>query len=298
MSDAPKSFTTQFSRIGVFLLLVFSITLLVVSVANAIHYDSILTLSNGDDSQIGVRRGSLIWFYWLNVILAIVSSFATIYFFYRLFFKSNINESKAATYLSNKLGAESVGVDRYLLEKNCKELGIEGNSFEGDCQEYGTLNDDKKVDFYLEKSFNIEDKLIKYGVKKNFCPDINGSKCNKRINNLRDEVKYYNDDKLTNINNDYKKAKSDLLNIDIEPPVVVDRYQHNADKYQRNAKECNDKYTKIKDAGFKQLKDGNITVNDYVNNAEKVTDNFKNNDICGAIVCKNPLVTDKPGYCV
>jgi hypothetical protein len=184
----PKTFTTQFSKLGVFLLFVFSITLVVVSVANAIHYDSILNLSNGDDTQIGVRRGSLIWFYWLNVILAIVSSFATIYFFYRLFFKSNITESTGVEFLSNKLGSEAKGVDVYLLEKNCKELGIEGNAFKGDCQEYGTLDNDKKVDFYLEKSFNVDD-AYKNRIKKNLCKNKSGSACNKTLNNSKNEVK-------------------------------------------------------------------------------------------------------------
>lgn len=181
MDDAPKSFTTQFSKLGVFLLLIFSIILIVVSVINVIHYDSILNLSNGDDTQIGVGRGSLIWYYWLNVILAIVSSFATIYFFYRLFFKSNITESKGVEFLSNKLGSEAKGIDTYLLEKNCKDLKIEGNAYEGDCATYGTLPDDKKVDFYLQNVRNIDAGKIA-NIKKNLCNKKSGSSCNKFLN--------------------------------------------------------------------------------------------------------------------
>jgi hypothetical protein len=208
-TSQPKTFTTQFSKLGVFLLFVFSITLVVVSVANAIHYDSILNLSNGDDTQIGVGRGSLIWFYWLNVILAIVSSFATIYFFYRLFFKSNITESKGIEFLSNKLGSEAKGVDVYLLEKNCKELGIEGNAFKGDCQKYGTLNNDKKVDFYLEKSFGIDEDIIK-DVKDNFCKNKSGSTCNKILNNFG-SIEMVNS--LSNIDNDKKKEILENISI-------------------------------------------------------------------------------------
>jgi hypothetical protein len=178
MADAPKSFTTQFSRIGVFLLLVFSIALVVVSVINALHYDSILDKSNGDDTQIGVGRGSLIWFYWLNVLLAIFGSFATIYFFYRLFFKGKFTESKVVTYLSGKLGAENKGIDKYLLENNCKELNIKGE----DCQEYGTLNDSEKVDFYLEKIGGIDsEKFVK--IKEKLCSKKLGSSCNKYLKN-------------------------------------------------------------------------------------------------------------------
>jgi hypothetical protein len=186
----PKSFTSQFSFIGVFLLLVFSITLGIVGIINALHYDNILSDSKGDNTLIGVGRGSLIWYYWLNVILAALSLFAALYFGYRLLFKGSITQNKTIKKLNAALGAEATGYDEFYknqVAKNCEVLGIEGDANKGDCSKYIKLDDDKKVDFYIEKQNLNEPETVKF-IKESLCKNVSGSKCNKRIKAFGDAI--------------------------------------------------------------------------------------------------------------
>lgn len=68
---------TKAYRLVIFFL---SLTIFVVTVIMTIQYRKIL--DTDDDTLIGVSRGSVIWFYWLNIILAIISFFV---FFVNLF---------------------------------------------------------------------------------------------------------------------------------------------------------------------------------------------------------------------
>jgi hypothetical protein len=189
-SSESKSFTSQFSFIGIFLLLVFSITLGIIGAINASNYNTILVDSNGDNTIIGVGRGSLIWYYWLNVILSILSFLAALYFAYRLLFKGSITQNKTIKKLNAALGAEATGYDEFYknqVAKNCEVLGIEGDTNKGDCSKYIKLDDDKKVDFYIEKQNLNEPETVKF-IKESLCKNVSGSKCNKRIKAFGDAI--------------------------------------------------------------------------------------------------------------
>ena len=278
MADpAPvKSFITQFSRIGIFLSLILTITLSIISIINANHYNTILGDSNnGDETLNGVSRGTLFWFLWLNIILATISILLSFYFIYRFLFYGSITESVGIKKLNSALGSMADGqagnklMNSVTDAKYCKELGIKGDYYTGDCAEYVRKSDDGKVDYYLEKSFYIKDADVNKKVKDTYCKYVSGSKCNKNLNNLRDEIK----ENFEPYKKYYAKISSAYA------------YENCIKSYDNEIKEKQFE----KDAGI--LNDAQLAVEINKINAE-----YKTSYPCDE-VCNDPLVANKPDYC-
>lgn len=147
---------TKFSYATLLILIVLCLTFGIIFAINASNYSKVLNDTN--DENIGDNRGSVIWYYWLNIILSIVSFLLFIYFFFRLFSKKNVyqlaSESKLAKALSSESSIEVLRASNKI--KECNDISLEPAL----CDEYHSYEMTKgKVEFYLEKERFIADKI-------------------------------------------------------------------------------------------------------------------------------------------
>jgi hypothetical protein len=75
-------------------LIILSLVVLVICIFNAIHYNKVLGDHVDDDDDLGVGRGTLIWFLWLNIILAAIAGFVMLYSLLKLLFGQQFNIKK------------------------------------------------------------------------------------------------------------------------------------------------------------------------------------------------------------
>lgn len=148
---------TKFSYATLLILIVLCLTVGIIFAVNASNYSQVLNDTN--DENIGDNRGSVIWYYWLNIILSIVSFLLFIYFFFRLFSRKNVyqlaSESKLAKALSSESAIDVLRASNKI--KECNDIGLEPNL----CDEYHSSGMSKyKVEFYLEKERFIDDNVI------------------------------------------------------------------------------------------------------------------------------------------
>ena len=75
-------------------LIILSLVVLVICIFNAIHYNKVLSEHTNTDDDLGVGRGTLIWFLWLNIVLAAIAGFVMLYSLLKLMFGQQFNLKK------------------------------------------------------------------------------------------------------------------------------------------------------------------------------------------------------------
>ena len=158
--------TTKYSWLTLFLMVIFTLVVFIVSVSNAINYNKVLDDESNNDTDIGLSRGTVIWFLWLNVVLAIISGFFLIFYIYRVFTNRNVYEviaiSKYGKYIldpSKKLPVRTLDEGKSLI---CEKIGIVKNNTVDveNCKNFfndtDTLND--KFIYYLNNFVSPEDR--------------------------------------------------------------------------------------------------------------------------------------------
>jgi hypothetical protein len=90
-----------------FIIFVLSLTVFIVTTIMTFKYRQVL--DTDDDTLIGMSRGTVIWFYWLNIILAIISFFV---FFINLF-KILFGKKSIGSLIPKFLTEENNGIFEY-----------------------------------------------------------------------------------------------------------------------------------------------------------------------------------------
>jgi hypothetical protein len=90
-----------------FIIFVLSLTVFIVTTIMTFKYRQVL--DTDDDTLIGMSRGTVIWFYWLNIILAIISFFV---FFINLF-KILFGKKSIGSLIPKFLTEENTGIFEY-----------------------------------------------------------------------------------------------------------------------------------------------------------------------------------------